>query len=160
MIINKIRQIRKNLYKPRSGCFHFVLGSVWLCLNFASRFVLYAVVFQDTLGDTHDFRLPCPVLLHWCVLQVILQFCYHVIHFWIFELSIQISICWHLKNRQAQRKQPQYSWNCSLGRSFKLIIALCLSLASWNRSKPNVPFTWAYDSQAITLLSTAVDSQL
>lgn len=159
MIINEIRQIRKNFCKPWPGCFQFILGSVSLWLNFASRFVLYATVFRDTSEDIHVFRLSCPVLLHWCVLQVILQFCNHIIHVWIFELSIQISICWHLKNRHAQGKQPQYSWNCSLGRNFKLTIALCLSLAIWNRSKPNVLFTWAYDSWAITLLSAAVDSQ-
>lgn len=109
-------------------------------------------------------RYTCLQALMSCAFALVcftsyLQFCNHIIHVWIFELSIQISICWHLKNRHAQGKQPQYSWNCSLGRNFKLTIALCLSLAIWNRSKPNVLFTWAYDSWAITLLSAAVDSQ-
>lgn len=33
-------------------------------------------------------------------------------------------------------------------------------LASWNSGNLSAPFTWAYDSQAITLLNTAAYSQL
>lgn len=128
LIISKARDVRKNISKTQSGCFQLVLESVWFRFNFASSFVLCACAFWDILEDTLVFRLSCPMLLHWCVLQVVVsQFCDHIIHIWIFELSEQIPICWHLKNRHTQGKQPRYSWNCKLARNFKLIVAPCLS---------------------------------